>query len=436
MSSSGQLQKYVSALNSDDKNIRQEAIRSLKQCEEGTWAAVPQEIIRPLVKALRQVLSKNSTDSAMRLLPNFRQDAVTILGNIGPRAEAAVPQLLELLAEGGAANLREAAVTALGRIGTGAAAAVEPLLALLNPGCRATFAARVARTLGEIGCADQKVRVALVNLWLFAIQIPESRVQVGIALCKLRLDAPGLLPTLTSILVMHRSAPLRKAAAEALGWCSKNDRDAVPALMAALSDDDEDVCRIAEAGLTHMHLTVKQAIHLCAKHLKESTHAERALVKSGQPAVASLIAALGSEEAVAREKAARSLGGIGEAAAAAAPALTKALRDRHKEVRLEAAKALWNITNEADAVVRVLAELLMTKWSPLPEAIELRRRFLQTVIEALSRIGARAQAAVPALLEKAKDDNRLIRESALRTLADIGPLSPPVAKKVAALSAV
>ena len=55
-------------------------------------------------------------------------------------------------------------------------------------------------------------------------------------------------------------------------------------------------------------------------------------------------------------------------------------------------------------------------------------RYLQTVIEALWRIGPPAKAAVPALTHKAKDKNRLVSETAVSALKEI---APAVAIKVA-----
>jgi HEAT repeat protein len=415
-----QLNKHIKALNNGDENIRRETTRTLKQIEVAAWESASTEVIDTLVETLCQQLPKNR-EGSVKMLPVYRQEVVTILGNIGVRAEAAIPQLIEFLEEGVVHGLREAAITALGNIGKAAKPAVEKLLAILESERRATLAPRVARTLGCIGYSDEKVRAALVSLWLIPVQCQNSRVQAGIALCKLRLDAPGLLPNLTSTLVANPNVTLRKAAAEALAWRSKNDPDVVPAITAALHDLDEEVRQMAEAGLEQMRLTQAKAIQICAKQLKDSLHAETALKRCGLPSVPALTAALSAEEASTREKAAKTLGAIGEVAIEAAPALAKVLRDSHTEVRLAAAKALWNISKAADAVVPVLAALLTGKWPSNPEASEARRRFLQTVIEALSRIGPPAKAAIPALLAMSKDDNRLIRESALRTLKEIDP---------------
>ena len=62
----------------------------------------------------------------------------------------------------------------------------------------------------------------------------------------LKIDTNGLLKNLTSTLVSHRDTSLRKAAAEALAWCNKNEVDVVPALTAAYLSG-----RIAEYEKNH-----------------------------------------------------------------------------------------------------------------------------------------------------------------------------------------
>jgi HEAT repeat protein len=97
------------------------------------------------------------------------------------------------------------------------------------------------------------------------------------------------------------------------------------------------------------------------------------------------------------------------------------LQDRDLFIRLAAAKSLWNITKKADVAVPALVDLLNRKQAAARDADETRRRFLQTVMEALRRIGPFAQEAIPALIEKTKDKNRMISESALSALKQIAP---------------
>jgi HEAT repeat protein len=355
--------------------------------------------------------------------PFLRQAVVTILGKVGRRSESAIPQLVELLQAGNADGIREAAAIALGKIGTAAGIAVCHLLGVVSD-CRTTLAVKAVRAVADIGCADQRVRSTLTNLWTSGALTRETQVHVGFALCKLGLKAEGLVRSLTSTLGANPDPDLRKSAAEALARCSMNEADVVPTLVtAALKDKDEEVRQVAEESLAHLGLSHEKAARLCAQQLEDSASAEAALRHSGRLAVGALAEALGAESPAAREKAARTLGCLGESAAEASAGLTAALADRDVNVRLAAAKGLWNVTKNADAVVPVLVELLEERGSGTPWAGEPRRRFLQTVIEALWRIGTPATAAVPALLDKVNDKNRLISESALSALKKISPIA-------------
>jgi HEAT repeat protein len=410
-----QLRKHILALDDGDDTVRRETLESLRQHDEQEWATVPIEVTHSLVKALKGQLLNEMKHTFVQ------KEMATILGNLGPRSKSAFPQLMELLHEGVSDPVRGAAVTALGKMGKEARVAVDQLVGLLA-NCRPVLSSQAIRALGNIGCADVRVRSVLVNLWLPSLQLQSSTAQVAIALCKLHIAAPQLVGTVTRTLMEHQDACLREAAAEALAWCSKNEVDVVAALLtASLSDTHEEVRQMAQAGLDRMLLSHEKAIHLCSRQLGDSSYAEAALRQSGQLAVPALIKALGTEEPAIRAIAARTLGCLGEVAAEAAPALTTALHDNDLDVRLAAAKGLWNITKTADVVVPALVDLLEVKGAADLEARENRRRFLQTVMEALSRIGPPATAAVSALTAMTKDNNRHIRESALVTLGKIAP---------------
>lgn len=418
------LRECLQALDGADKGACQKALRALKTHTAEDWTSAPDEIAGLLVTSLAQLLFR-SREQTGKLLAAARQDVVIVLSNLGPRAAPALPELVALLAGGIAQNLREAAVVALGRMGPAARAAVEHLIRLLDGECPVTLAARVARALCDIGDADPRACDALARIWRVSILFPESRIQVAVALVRFNIDVPGLLPALTNSVAGDASAPVRRAAAEALGWRGKDDRDVVPALTIALYDEDEEVRRLAESALGRIPLTCAQAIEWCGAHLHHSAHAEAALKKSGVAAVPVLIGALHAVEPLARVKAARILGSLGEAAQAAASALSKNLRDEEREVCLAAAKALWNIARAADEVVPALVGLLTAVEDTAAQDGESRRKYIQTVLEALARIGRPAQAAIPAILRRSKDENRLVRETALRALRDIDPVTAP-----------
>lgn len=422
-----QLHSDVRALTTGDGPTWREAVRSLKQHPGSAWVGAPADAVDPIVGALCRHLPGGTAGAAKGATP-CRLEAVTLLSSIGPPAAAAVPQLVELLHEGVAPALREAAVTALGNIGSASADATVALVAVLTPGCRVSLASRVARALGDIGRADKRVRTALASLFQGTMPCPNGRAQVALALSKLHADALGLREYLGALLVSNPGAPLRRVAAESLAWHRKDEPGVVPALIAALGDADDEVRRLAQVGLERLKLSLEKALKLCGKQLADTPYAEVALRRSGPPAVPALIDALRSDAAEVRAKAARVLGSIGEGAAAAVPALTAALEDDCPETRLAAAKARWCVTHEPDPSVRVLAALLSRKWPAGPDVAEKRRQFLQTVMEALHRIGPPASAAAPALQRQARDDNRLIRECAQRALREI---CPPVPVRVA-----
>lgn len=415
-----QVQAHLQALNTNDKTACQNSIRSLLLHQPDTWANAPDAVVSAVVTSVARLLARYREEKVKSLGP-LRQDAIILLGNIGPRAAPAIPEFTDLLQKGVALNLREVAATTLGKIGQKATVAIDGLIDQLHEDCPASLVACIARSLGDIGYSDDRVHAALARAWLVTALSPESRIQVALATCRLKINLPGLLTAVATTVVSSPIASVRKMAVEALAASSKDKFDVVPALTAALQDEDEEVRRVTESALRQIDLTRDGAIKLCVEQLQDSTLAETALRKHGQPAATALIEALKAAEPRSRETTARTLGSMAEEAKVAVPAITEALHDQDTDVRLAAAKALWNITKDATDVVPVLASLLTTEWLAESESVDLRRKHFQTIIEALSRIGPLAMAAVPALTDKTKDENRLVREAAARALKVIDP---------------
>jgi HEAT repeat protein len=440
------LPSHIQALERGDPGSCRETMASLKQYQTHDWDAVTPREMQALVASLQKQLKSDGTQ------PFLRREITLIVGSIGPRCEAVIPQLRDLLHESVSPAIREAAASALGRMGKKARGAVNDLIGLLSTD-RPPLVSEGVRALSNIGCADERVSAALANLWdasgstvpcrgrPIPFQLPGNRcwgwrqvplgamaqaalqLEVALALCKLRIEAAGVLHVLTQTLVKSREVTLRKTAALALGWCGKTDPDVAPALLsAALKEKDEDVRQTAEASLRTLGLSHEKAVQLCARQLGDSAIAEATLKESGSLAVPCLREALEADEPDMREKAVRALGSLGEVAVDAVGDLTSVLRDSNLKVRLATAKSLWNITKKAELVVPPLVALLRQKRllaGGAPD--EARRRFLQTVIEALQRIGPAAEAAVPALTEKTRDENRIVSESARSALREIAP---------------
>jgi HEAT repeat protein len=410
-----QLRKCLTELENGDDNSRKQSLSTLRQLTAQEWAEVPGDLLQQLIKAL---VSQLRADSKQQVV---QKEIATILRHIGARSKPALPQLIKLLQDNVPYQVREAAVTALGRIGKPAQTALEGLLPLVDH-VRAALSIQVVRTIGNIGCGDQRVRSSLLGLWSSPTYTEAGKAQVAIALCKLHIDAKNLVGTLTKNLTSHQDAIYRKAAAEALAGCSKHALDVVPALLAAsTSDTNDEVRQMAQQGLDQMGLTPEKAVHLCAKQLRDGCYAEAALRKSGAVAIPALIEALESDDVGVQVKAGRTLGCLGALGAAAVPALKALLDANDREVRLAAAKGLWNINNDAEIVVPTLVSLLDQSWTADADSSEARRMFLQTVMEALRRIGPPAKSAKVALLRKTTDKCRHISESARNSLSRIEP---------------
>src|SRR5262249_2034359 len=383
-----QFRNHILALEGGDLVLKRQTFQSLRDRGEEEWADAPVKTAAASGGCLKRQAPKSPKGA---VLP---EGAGANPGNMGAHSAPAVPQLAELLREGVPDAVREAAATALGKIGKPAKAAAAHLARLLA-NSRPALSVRAIRALGNIGCADAGVRSTLTKFWLLPEQIEAGKAEIASALCQLGIGAKNLLEILTKVLVTSKEIPLREAAAEALAWCNKADPGVVPALLTAiLSDKHEGVREAAQAGLDRMKLSPEEAVWVCAEQLGDSPYAEAALRKGGPKAAPALMKALGAKESEIRATASRTLGGIGEAAAAAAAALAGALSDATPEVRLAAAKALWDVTKTANLAVPALVDLLKAKGQTDPGGGDRRRMFLQTVMEALGRIGPPATGAV------------------------------------------
>ncbi len=96
-----------------------------------------------------------------------------------------------------------------------------------------------------------------------------------------------------------------------------------------------------------------------------------ALARIGEAAIPDLVAALGDRDEDVRAEAARALAKMGPAAKAAVPALIVALGDRHEAVRRNAARALGQIGPAAEPAIPALIRAM--KAPPVPEPIAAKR---------------------------------------------------------------
>lgn len=216
-----------------------------------------------------------------------RVEAARMIGQLGPRASAAVPDLVTVLDRFRGRELepiQEAVIDACGLIGAPARSALPSM----------------ARAAGRSLDIDQATKRA-TGLILAA---SDSQ------------DLDALMRQL-----QDRDNSFRLRAVKALGTIGPAARGAVPALLTALEDSDGDVRRAAVTAL-------------------------RLIIPDAPPTVAivrSVAIDLKDPDPSVRAAAARALGRMGRVAASAAPSLEPLLADPDPDVRRAAAEALGRI---------------------------------------------------------------------------------------------
>lgn len=246
-----------------------------------------------------QVARADETDDALArklgaVVRDFRQpttaraEAARTLGKLGPRASAAVPDLVAVfdrLRGAEQETLQEALVEALGQIGS----AAKPALANL------------AKGKGRSTDIDQALKRATEQI----LTASDSQ------------DVELLLQQLLS-----RDAATRLRAVKALGDLGPGAKAAAPALLAVLGDTDADVRR---GAITALRL------------VQPGTKPPEALVKA-------IAVDLKDPDANLRLLAVRTLGRIGPAAAGAAADLEVLRTDPDADVRRAATDALLRVS--------------------------------------------------------------------------------------------
>ncbi len=130
-----------------------------------------------------------------------------------------------------------------------------------------------------------------------------------------------------------------------------------------------------------------------------------ALAAIGAPAVAGLVELLEHEDWWVRSSAANTLLESGAPAAAAAPALCRALQDESPEVRVHAATALGTIRPPADTVASTLIDGLKQKAGSGKQF----HRARVAMAGALARNLPNADIALPAFTDALQDEQRIVR---------------------------
>jgi HEAT repeat protein len=372
-----------------------------------------------------------------------RLKAIDTLANEGVRNPAAVPALVEQLADA-SAKVRVHAADALGQIGSPARAA-GPALGTLLDDANVHVRRAAVRALRRIR-PDPQVSVPFL---MKVMEDPDPAVRVGaldalaesgkeavgplvatlkkgktaywacLALGELGGDAAAAVPALGELLQKDPRPEVRREAALTLGSIGAKSAPAVPQLAAALNDSDAGIALAAVFALGRIGPAAKpaeQALEkLAAAHAsplgRTLTLWARARVNPHdaqlfRQVVPLLAEGMRSNEPRLRVTAVRALVDLHSMPDLVLPAMQKILRQGDPAAIQGAVEVLASL---GEPGVPLLVESLARK--------DVRLR----VVSLLGAMGETAQSAVPDLIELVRDRDPAIRREALLSLGAIGP---------------
>ncbi|MBI5743881.1 MAG: HEAT repeat domain-containing protein [Elusimicrobia bacterium] len=337
---------------------------------------------------------------------NIRKQAAAGLGDLGPAAEIAIPELAKALNDSDFYVSRMAA-QALGSIGTKTLPALKT--SLLEPEGKYSYNALVAlRLIGE------RAIPVLVEI----LSQPNGKFRIGAAevLGKIGPKATSAVPELTKALKDPNSR-MRTVAAETLGRIGPAAKTATPTLAEMLKDPDQFVRQSAADALGSLtDPSATDIIPTLIDALADSNSWVRArsalaLGKIGPGAKTAIPALIRTtEDSFSRASAIEALGKIGSGSHKVFPAIETALQDSDEMIKRYAVIAIGNVGTASPDCVRELLKLLDTPDIPLRSDIE----------NSLYKIGP---SVAPALISDLNDSDAKVRAGAAETLRKLGQLA-------------
>ncbi|HVK16173.1 MAG TPA: HEAT repeat domain-containing protein [Fimbriiglobus sp.] len=226
-------------------------------------------------------------------------------------------------------------------------------------------------------------------------------------------------------LLGHEDPATRKRAAVALGRMGAAAKPAIPALIRAFSDEQNCAAAVDALGLIGPTAIPDLLEEMKKKEKPLRWRAAIALGRIGpaaKDAVPALVAALKEdEESMVRSAAASSLGQLGATAKDVVPEVVKALRDESSIVRFGAVAGLGGFAEAARSSPELLGVVVTEGVPALTAALrdEDRGMRLQVVV-ALGLLGPAAKESLPALIEALRDEDRRVRLQASYALGLFG----------------
>jgi HEAT repeat protein len=354
-------------------------LAAMKDKEPSTRALVP-----PVI-ALFGAKAKTGLPALFEALKDtdlgVKISVITALGDLGPVAKGAAGPLLDLTADKQFFILEPFVGAALTNLGDG----TIPILtkALAAPAAERRRVSAYA--LGSMGPKAAPAAEALAKA--LDHDDPATRQQAARALGKIGPDAKSTLPQLETALT--DKVPAVRIDAALATWFVLKEPKHVGVVIKALDDESVAVRDTACQALAAMKADAKASIETVARLLDDKELRLRAII---------------------------TLGEIGPASKPTAPKLKKLLEDKDGETQMWSAFALWQITGDAKATLKILNETLGTEG-----------QYTQS-INLLGEMGEAARSMLPTLVALYRDEDIAADRRALASA--IKKIDPAAAAKL------
>ena len=437
------LPQFIAALADGSDQVREEAAQEIGALGAAGAPAFPAMIAASrnpddrtpyfLKYAIRDIAATQSVSPVPLLIAALNDPGNTIdgrafaaetLGELGPSARAAEPDLLKASKEA-SARVRSAAAEALAKVNPAglAATSLAEWVAMLGSDDR------VSRNGASAELVKARAKAVPLLLSLLGTDAPDRiRIEALVTLGQIGNPAEVAIPVITSMLASTGSAEVRVAALVALdhiGWglSIAKDGPVIEALTRALSDPQLRSSAIVswgnrQAGGAAAVPAILEALRLSLNSTQSDQEtAAKLLFALGQigtsaPAAVSLVTSLLDQpDAVFRADAVFALGAM--PAADSVAALLKVLHDPSDFTRAKAAEAVGRILSSPDGrtyVAQTLPALLDHVKDP---AVTVR----VAVVGALA--ASASPAAVQPVIEAMGDSNGQVRLSATMALGNL-----------------
>ena len=224
----------------------------------------------------------------------------------------------------------------------------------------------------------------------------------------------------------HYIPELRREAIKAIAALGSGARQALPVLIRATRDENEEVRFWAVEALRRLGPSARPATLALIVVLTDDTRqvqeaARRALEAIGQAAAPALLPALEARDPWLRANAAEALGVIGESKGSIVSGLSHLLSDDSLWVRASAAWALGHLGLGAKRAAKPLGSALAQELQRDPTLADPTQRVrVVNLVYALGRVGKAANPAIPLVMSVLYDGDDSLRSVAAEALAGIG----------------